>query len=139
MKRFGCVKSCSGETRGWNALDLFGMCEITSNRTGYDWTTSVCKYSQTKRKESKKCPRCQKDKHCILRTTDPPPGVDFKVSIVATPGSLGLRKRGQMNGKPKLGKWWSCKSPEILIKVYGDEPTYFKMHISPIPHYLLGS
>lgn len=102
MKRFGCVKSCSGETRGWNALDLFGMCEITSNLTGYDWATGVCEYSQTKQKESKKCPRGQKKKHCISRTIYPPPGAVFRVSIVASLGSLGLRKGGQINGPPNL-------------------------------------
>ena len=142
--RFRCVKSCSGETRGWNALDLFGICNIcniyiiTSNLTRYGWTTGVCEYSQTKRKESKKCPRGQKKKHCILRTIYPPPGVVFKVSIVATLGSLGLRKGGQTNGPPKLGNWWSYKSPQIwprCIAVPENVPTHYMMHIYPIPHH----
>ena len=96
----------------------FGMCEITSNLTRYCWTTGVCEYSQTKRKQSNNCPVDEKKKHCISKTIYPPPGVDFKVSIVATLGSTGLKKKGQMNGNPKLGKWWSYKSPEIVIKVY---------------------
>ena len=139
MKRFGCVKSFSGETRGWNVHDLIFWHvrnNIKSDRLPLSHGRLRIFANQTKRVQE--LPNRWEEKALYFEDDLSSAWSCLQSQHCGNTGVTWVKKRGQINGPPKLGNWWSYKSPQIwprCIAVPENVPTYYMMHISPIPHH----